>query len=296
MPVKTLTIQAPAKINLILRVLSKRPDGYHEIDSLMVPLALFDTVTIKEAPKGIRVDCPGHPDLSGPLNLAYRAAESFIRETGARRGVVISIEKRIPLQSGLGGGSSDAAAVLRGMQQLSGQSLQEVALITLATGLGADVPFFLDPGPSRCRGLGEILEPVENIESFWVVLACAPFGFSTAEVYSRLKMALTIPTGGDTQVSPISAWGLELLASRLHNDLQTIGEELQPVVGKVCDELLQAGAAGASMTGSGPTPFGLCRSKDRAEATLERVEKREGWKYLVAKGLTSRTAPLSDAT
>jgi len=168
--------------------------------------------------------------------------------------------------------------------------------MALATGLGADVPFFLKEGPCRCRGLGEIIEPAEITEPFWVVLACAPFGFSTFRVYSRLKLALTKPAGSDTQASPIQAWGFDLLASRLHNDLQAIGEQMDPVVMKVCDELLQAGAAGASMTGSGPTVFGLCRSEDEAEATLARVEQRKGWKYLVAKGLTSRTAPLSDAT
>jgi 4-diphosphocytidyl-2-C-methyl-D-erythritol kinase len=296
MPVKKLTIQAPAKLNLILRVLSRRPDGYHEIDSLMAPVALFDTVTLLSAPEGIRVDCPGHPELNGPANLAYRAAESFLKSTGARKGVTISIEKRIPLASGLGGGSSDAAAVLLGMPQITGQSPGKEAVFTLAARLGADVPFFLCGGPCRCRGIGEIVEPVEEIEPFWSVLACAPFGFSTNDVYSRLNLALTKSTSGDTGVSPISAWGFEQLASRLHNDLQTIGEELQPVVGSVCDELLQAGAAGASMSGSGPAVFGLCRSEDRAEATLARVAKREGWKYVVAKGLTSRTAPRSDAT
>lgn len=296
MPVKTLTLQAPAKINLILRVLSRRPDGYHEIDSLMAPVALFDTLTIETADEGIAVDCPGHPDLCGPSNLAYRAADSFMKEAGAPSGVKIVIEKRIPLESGLGGGSSDAAAVLMGLQQILGKSLKEEALSRLATGLGADVPFFLKEGPCRCRGLGEIIEPVEITESFWVVLACTPFGFSTAEVYSRLKMALTKPTVGDTQISPISAWGFELLASRLHNDLQTIGVAMQPVVEKVCDELLQAGAAGASMTGSGPTVFGLCRSEGEAEATLARVEKRTGWKYLVAKGLSARTALRNNAT
>jgi 4-diphosphocytidyl-2-C-methyl-D-erythritol kinase len=295
--VKTLTIQTPAKINLTLRVLSRRTDGYHEIDSLMAPVALFDTVTVEPAGEGIRIDCPGHPDLSGPANLAYQAAKSFLKETGARFGVKIRIEKKIPLESGLGGGSSDAAAVLAAMQQLSEQSPREAAAFSLATGLGADVPFFLNPGPCRCRGIGEILEPINNLVPFWVVLACAPFGFSTLEVYSRLNLALTKSTSGDIGVSPIPAWGgFEQLASRLRNDLQEIGEELQPVVGEVCDELLQAGAAGASMTGSGPTVFGLCRSEDRAEATLARVEKREGWKYLVAKGLTSRTAPLCDAT
>jgi len=296
MTVKKLTIQAPAKLNLILRVLSRRPDGYHEIDSLMAKVALFDTVTIETAAGGIAVDCPGHPDLCGPSNLAYRAAERFLKETGARLGVKIRIEKKIPLQAGLGGGSSDAAAVLSGMQQLAGQPLSKKALAALAAGLGADVPFFLNRGPCRCRGRGEIVAPVKISESFWAVLACAPFGFSTGEVYSRLKLALTKPAGSDTQASPVSAWGFELLASRLHNDLQTIGVGMQPLVEKVCDELLKAGAAGASMTGSGPTVFGLCRSEDRAEATLARVERRDGWKYLVAKGLTARTAPLSDAT
>jgi 4-diphosphocytidyl-2-C-methyl-D-erythritol kinase len=296
MPVKKLTIQAPAKINLILRVLSKRPDGYHEIDSLMAPVALFDTLTIETAEKGITVDCPGQPDLSGPSNLACRAAESFMKETGAPSGARIVIEKKIPLEAGLGGGSSDAAAVLRGMQQLTGKSLKADVLLRLAAGLGADVPFFLEEGPCRCRGLGEIVEPVEISEFFWVVLACAPFGLSTREVYSRLKLALTKPASSDTQASPFQAWGFELLASRLYNDLQTIGVEMQPVVKKVCDELLQAGAAGASMTGSGPTVFGLCRSEGEAEATLAKTKKRAGWKYLIAKGLTTRTALRNNAT
>ena len=161
MPVKTLTIQAPAKVNLILRVLKQRPDGYHEIDSLMAPVALFDTVMIEATGEGIEVECPGHPDLCGPANLAYQAAEGFLNSTGARLGVKIRIDKRIPLESGLGGGSSDAAAVLMGMQQITGQSPGEDAIFSLATRLGADVPFFLDGGPCRCRGLGEILDRVE---------------------------------------------------------------------------------------------------------------------------------------
>ena len=296
MPVKKLTIQAPAKINLILRVLSKRLDGYHEIDSLMTKVALCDTLTIETAEEGIAVDCPGHPDLCGPENLAHRAAESFYHEIGLRPGVKIRIEKRIPLQAGLGGGSSNAAAVLSGMQRLTGKPLEEEALSRLAAGLGADVPFFLKEGPCRCRGLGEIVEPVEISESFWVVLACAPFGLSTKEVYSRYKIALTKPAGSDTQASPFQAWGFELLASRLRNDLQTIGVEMRPVVEKVCNELLQAGAAGASMTGSGPTVFGLCRSENEAEATLAKVEKRADWKYLVAKGLTAGTTLRNNAT
>jgi 4-diphosphocytidyl-2-C-methyl-D-erythritol kinase len=294
--VKKATIPAPAKINLFLRVLRRRPDGYHEIDTLMTPVALFDTVRLEEARTGIRVDCPGHPEIRGPDNLAYRAAERYLEKTGTRRGVKIHIEKRIPLKSGLGGGSSDAAAVLRGMQQITEKHVSAAEMLALAARLGADVPFFLDPGPYRCRGIGEILDPIENLEPFWAILACAPFGFSTSEVYARLNLALTKNASDDNEVSPVLAWGFEQLASRLHNDLQAIGEEIQPVVGRVCDELLRAGAAGASMTGSGPTVFGLCRSKDWAEATLARVEEIEGWKYLVAKGLTSRTAPLSDAT
>ncbi len=262
----------------------------------MTPVALFDTVTLEEARTGIQVDCPGHPEICGPDSLAYRAAESFLEDAGARRGVKIHIQKRIPLESGLGGGSSDAAAVLRGLRKITNRRVEAAEMLALAARLGADVPFFLDPGPCRCLGIGEILDPIENLEPFWAVLACAPFGFSTGEVYARLNLALTKNASGDSEVSPISAWGFEQLASRLHNDLQAIGEEIQPVVGRVCDELLRAGAAGASMTGSGPTVFGLCRSEGEAEATLARVEEREGWKYLVAKGLTSRTAPLSDAT
>jgi 4-diphosphocytidyl-2-C-methyl-D-erythritol kinase len=290
--VSTITLEAPAKINLTLHVLGLRPDGYHEIDSLMAPLDLADTVRVETRGSGevaIRVTCPGHPDLDGPANLAHRAAEAYLRARGATASVDIRIGKRIPVQAGLGGGSSDAAAVLLGLARLDDAPLPDTGLAALAAQLGADVPFFLAGGPCRATGIGERLEPVRDLPDFWTVLACAPFGLSAREVYQRLTSPLTSTGSDDKHASPVSVADFEALTTILHNDLQPVGERLRPVIATVGEQLSRAGAGAVLMTGSGPTVFGLFRSRDHAVGALERLDRELDWVYLAARGMTSGT-------
>jgi 4-diphosphocytidyl-2-C-methyl-D-erythritol kinase len=283
-----IEIEAPAKINLYLRVLGRRPDGYHDIDTLITRISLADTVTIEQRPEKrpaeISVSCPGFPEISGKANLAYRAAELYLAAKGSNFGLNILIHKKIPVAAGLGGGSSDAAAVLLGLDRLSTGGLGSEHLHQLACELGADVPFFLRRGTCRARGIGHDLEQVGSLPAFWVILACAPFGLSARKVYESLKFPLTSNCHDDRNTPLIRDGALSELALRLHNDLQAVGERIKPVIRRVYDEMLRAGATGALMSGSGPTVFGLSASEKEAYSVREKIKKERDWRYLVAKG------------
>lgn len=285
---KTMVIDTPAKINLFLRVLRRLPDGYHEIDSLIVPVAIFDTVSLELGTTGIFVRCPGYPEIDDRANLAYLAADRHFAEAGLSPNVTILIKKRIPIEAGLGGGSSDAGAVLRALQELSPRPLPPDRLHQVARELGADVAFFLQDHPCRVKGIGERLSPVDNLPRFWAILACAPFRLSTRSVYQSLKFPLTRVLDSDRGEHAGRGFGFEQLASQMLNDLQPTGESLHPEIGRVQKELLRIGAAGASMSGSGPTVFGLFRTRREARGALRRIEPEQGWTYLVARGITAR--------
>lgn len=204
---RRLAVVAPAKVNLGLRVVGRRPDGYHEIESLFVPLDLADTVTLEEGGGAAR----GEPQLilhgeargvpADGSNLALRAARAFLESAGLRVGLRIELEKRIPAAAGLGGGSSDAGAVLRGLSALHPGRLDAKALAELALRLGADVPFFLDPRPALVRGIGERIESVAGLPALCLVLLHPGLGLATARVYGgfdALRSALTPPDPGYT--------------------------------------------------------------------------------------------------
>lgn len=280
-----MELTAPAKINLLLRVLARRADGYHELESLMVPLSLSDRLSLERTGSGIQVRCPGHPELDGRANLAHRAASGWLRASGTDIGVNITIHKRIPIQAGLGGGSSDAAAVLRGLQSISDLPISNRELHSLAARLGADVPFFLGQGPALARGIGERLTPVLRLPPFWVVLACAPFGQETRKVFEDLQIPLTSASQGDTDDDPCN-WGFDHLAAALVNDLQPTGEALNPVIAQVRSDLKHAGAAGALMSGSGPSVFGVFRTRQAAREARRRLAETKGWTYLVLRAIS----------
>ena len=284
---RRIDLIAPAKINLYLRVLGLRDDGYHEIDTLMVPISLADRVGVEITGRGeISVRCPGRPELDGPDNLAWRAAEMFRRQAGGDSGIRVVIEKNIPLAAGLGGGSSDAAAVLRALDRLLEHPIDSEELFSLAGRLGADVPFFLHSGPCRATGRGTVCQPVSGLAPAWLVLAVAPFGLSTAEVYNKRKQ-LTKSGAGATNSPLAGCAGGEWNGLVVGNDLQPASEALQPAIGRVCKALLKAGAEASLLTGSGPTVFGLCRTEDEARAVAARVDKQPGWRYLLAYTVAS---------
>ncbi|MCJ7540497.1 MAG: 4-(cytidine 5'-diphospho)-2-C-methyl-D-erythritol kinase, partial [Desulfobacterales bacterium] len=193
---KEYQIKAPAKINIGLRILGRRNDGYHEIISIMVPISLFDTLYLSSAEKsGIILDCRGRGNIpADERNLAYRAAQSFQEKTGIREGLYIQLIKNIPVAAGLGGGSSDAAAMLLALNDMYNHPLRTEDLHQLTLELGADVPFFLYGRPALARGIGEILDPIENWKKYWYVTVTPPLQVSTAWVYGQLNLELTSNT------------------------------------------------------------------------------------------------------
>jgi 4-diphosphocytidyl-2-C-methyl-D-erythritol kinase len=246
---ETITLAAPAKINLSLRILGKRPDGFHELETLMIQIGLADEIEIVHAPgHGIPLTCndPEIPTDSG--NLCVRAVELFREETGIAHGISISLMKRIPHGAGLGGGSSDAAAVLKGINTLFDEPLVAEELALLAASLGSDVPFFLHDGPAVCRGRGELLGEAPAIPERRILLIKPPFPVPTAWAYKR--HAEIKEAGTKLPVDPIQHLGpIELV-----NDLEPPVFAKYLLLPAMKQWLLEQSAVeSAFMTGSGST-------------------------------------------
>lgn len=258
-----LAVQAPAKLNLRLKVTGKRSDGYHELVSIMVPVDLCDLVELQPGEQNyISIASRGIPVPDGEKNLAFRAAQTFFSRTGLRPSLSIRLTKNIPVAAGLGGGSSDAGRTLLALNELHSSPLSRSELHRLALGLGADVPFFLDSRPSLARGIGEILEPMRSWPIYWYVIVTPPLEVSTAWVYRNLKIPLT--TKEDLYiVDSLERERLEI-SRILENDLEVVTASRFPIVDVIKHALVQAGADGALMSGSGPSVFGVFHSRDQA--------------------------------
>ncbi len=262
-------VKAPAKINLFLHVTGRRPDGYHELFSLMCCVGLYDTLGFEFDQPGICVTCddPGVP--GGPGNLAHRAALFFLDALARRRGrapggVRVAIAKQIPVAAGLGGGSSDAAAVLAVLNRHHGSPFDGDELMGLGLKIGADVPFLLHRRPAVATGIGERLEPVEGLGRRRIVLVFPGYPVSTAGVFRNLNLALT-KEKKKLKDSPLNVQQLDI-NRYLHNDLEPVTLAMHPGIGAIKARLLHHGATGSLMTGSGPTVFGLFRDDAAAEA------------------------------
>ena len=267
----TITIKAYAKVNLTLGVLYKRMDGYHALDSLMQGVDLFDRVNVERA-SDVAVTAYG---MTLPYNNTLKkAADSYCALTG--RGAHIRVEKRIPAQAGLGGGSADGAAVLYGLDQLYGD-LDGDTLNRLALQVGADVPFLLwalrGGSLARAQGVGEALEPLNAIPMHFV-LAKPARGVSTKALFSALKLPRQNPDNIEAMAA-IANGDLPGLGKRLFNGLEEPATALVPEIGELQQALLEAGALGASMSGSGSTVFGLFDTLEAAKAALPAVEKAD---------------------
>jgi len=253
---------APAKLNLMLKITGQRVDGYHELVSILVPVALYDKLTISKQEKGIEVYWSGRELPKGQNNLVNRAAASFFEKAGIRKGARITAIKEIPLASGLGGGSSDAAATMKGLNQLWGSPLSNGDLEGLALSLGADVPFFLLQRPAIARGIGEILEPIRDFPSFWYVIVSPKLMVSTTWAYERVKLKLTRKE--IQNIINTSEKAIFNISELLSNDLERITLGKYPFLHSIKDSLIELGALGALMTGSGPSLFGLFDSAEKA--------------------------------
>lgn len=271
-------LSAPAKVNLGLRVLGRRTDGYHEIESLFVPVDWTDELELELVAGGTGVDfalagdCAGVP--ADARNLAARAAAAFLAESRVPYGVRLRLHKRIPAGAGLGGGSSDAGSVLRALATRLPGYVPEPRLARIALSLGADVPFFLDPRPARVTGIGEGIEPLEGFPALVFLLATPGPPLATAAVYAAFDRdpgALTLEHKRLTLRALSELWGpggrlrAEVLAGLVANDLEPAARRLHPAIGPLLDELRAGGALAVGLSGSGPTVFGVFEEAAAAE-------------------------------
>jgi len=274
------TFLAPAKINLCLHVLGKRPDGYHELAMLMQRVSLYDTVHIAlVAEPGVRVVCKGVELPSGGENIAARAARRMLELSGADCGVEISIDKSIPVAAGLGGGSSDAATVLMGLDGMLATAFGKKTLMAEGVKLGADVPFFIFEEPAWATGIGNRLEAAPPLAPLWYVLVNPGVPVATAWVYQNL--GLTSP--GRVARMPGFLETTGGVVRLLHNDLERVTIPRYPVIAALKERLVELGAAGALMSGSGPTVFGVFEDAGTARTACEELATVAGWRAFLVR-------------
>jgi len=276
-------ILAPAKLNLFLEVLARRPDGYHEIESLMVSVNLHDTLTVSEIDSGsIELECDDPTLPTGSENLVVKAAERLRAATGCRRGARIRLQKVIPSQAGLAGGSSDAAATLAALDLVWGLRMPGSRLESVASEIGSDVAFFLHAPAAVCRGRGEQVEPVGLSRPLHFV----PIGLSTAEVYRHVR-APEQPRPIAPTLGALDHGVPAQLGQTLFNRLQPVAETLRPELNRVRDALanLDPPLDGSQMSGSGSAYFGLCRDSAAAQQAADHLQTLGlGWVRVVTCG------------
>ena len=280
---RRLVISAAAKVNLALEVLSRRADGYHEIATVMHAVDLSDRLTFEDAPTlEVRTGAPGVP--TDERNLAYRAAAALQAAAKVECGVRITLDKRIPVAAGLGGGSTDAAATLVGLNRLWHLQWPAERLEELAVGLGMDVPFFLRGGAALGTGRGERLTEIPSAV-LGLVLVNPRFPVSTAETYGRVTQAMySDGRRARTMAEALARRGAGRVAASLYNGLEPAARQGYPQIAQMEAALMAAGALGAMMSGSGPTVFGVARSWEQARQIRARVA-RGAWECWAVRTL-----------
>lgn len=283
-------VLAPAKVNLTLAVLGTRPNGYHDIRSVVVPVALFDTVRFEETDGVVETVVNGADARRGAnacfvisdRNLATRAALLMKELAGCSVGVRLHLTKRIPVGGGLGGGSSDAAAVLVGLNEMWDVGLSREAMVKFGAQLGCDVPALVQGGAVLAEGLGELITPLdvsgsEGGDGWWLVVVNPGVNVSTRDIYSRYSSPLTSCQIPDTtMVSALENGDVDAAARGLFNDLQRVVFKKYPLVEMIVESLKREGAIGALLSGSGASAFGLARSEEHARRIAEGVNREFG--------------------
>ena len=269
-----MILEAYAKINWSLDITGIRGDGYHLMDMIMQPVSLSDEISLVPA-SSLSITTGGWPpSRADGSNLAYRAAQALKQETGYPHGVQIHVQKHIPIGAGMGGGSTDAAAVLFGLNRLWNTGLSAADLEKIGLTLGADVPFFIRGGLTRTRGIGELLESHECLHNFWLVVIQPCPGLSTAEVFGLWHQNKTSGSPDtETALLALKNGDLPSLCSHLGNVLQPVSESLRPEIASACTDLSAQDAAFAGMTGSGSAVFGIFRSPASAKKAFRNLSK-----------------------
>ncbi len=269
-----VTLQAPAKVNFRLDVLRRRPDGYHELRMLMQRISLYDEIEIKVvATPGIRVITNSAVVPDGSANIAWRAADALLRRSGSAAGVQISITKRIPVAAGLGGGSSDAAATLTGLNALLALGFTTEELMTIGLQLGADVPFFIFGKTAIAEGIGEKLTAVPDLPLLPLVIVNPGIHVATAWVYQNLQLT----TEKVAVKIPVLYKSAAELCGILSNDLEAVTISRFPVIREIKEQLMAVGAVGSLMSGSGPSVFAVFDNEKTAAAAAGHLARTKGW-------------------
>ncbi len=267
---------APAKINLFLEVLSRRPDGYHEIATLMVAVNLYDALICEPtASDSLELTCDNETLSVGPDNLILQAGEVLRKDAGVSRGARLRLSKRIPMAAGLAGGSTDAAAALAALNDLWALGLPRRRLAELGGQVGSDVAFFFDTPAAWCTGRGEKVQAVQLDRPLWFVIVCPAVGLSTAEVYRNGRVPKQ-PIDGSRVREALSSGNVEELGRSLHNRLQDAADRLRPELVRVRQRLGEAKPAGRLMSGSGTSCFALCRDEAEAWRVAQHVSRGTG--------------------
>ena len=281
-----MTALAPAKLNLYLDVLSRREDGYHELDTVMQAVDLCDRLEFRLTGTGVQVHCSSADLPEGEGNIVYRAAQAVLAEVGAGRGVEIHLTKRIPVGGGLGGGSSDAAATILALSRLLSPTLTRPTMHRIASELGSDVPFFLEGGAARCRGRGERVEPIGGTASFEFIILWPGVGSSTEEVYRRFRFGLTRKNRGARFVAgAIESDDPGQLATGLYNRLEEIVCRIHPEFSGIKRRLEGFPFLGVGMSGSGSCLYGLIDPIRPGEELEAEIREATGLKVFRVKGI-----------
>ncbi len=273
-----MKILSPAKVNLFLHVLGKRPDGYHDIATLLCCVGIYDTLHVNLGNGSSSLTCTDPEIPCDEKNHALKASILFLKKLKKNIGIKIHIEKNIPSGAGLGGGSSNAASVLSALNSCFGNPFSMEEMISMGLEIGADVPFFLFKKPAFATGIGDKLEEYPLKLPYKVLIVYPGFGVSTADVYKKLNLRLT---NCKKKLKSLSL-KREFDAQLLHNDLEHVTASMYPEIYKVKKAISKQGAAGVLMSGSGSSVFGLFPNIDKATKAGKALSPNKGWRVFVA--------------
>ncbi len=282
---ESVRIRCPAKVNLFLKVVGKRSDGYHEVENVMQTVTLFDDLEVEKRWSGLRLSCSERELARNPEeNLAFKAADLFFKGGYGRGGVNLELKKRVPVAAGLGGGSSDGACCLLALNELFRSGLSVEAMRSLAAELGSDAPFFVEGGTALCTGRGEIVKRLAEAPRFAGILAAPDSGLKTGEMYGSLAPEDFRGPQPDAILRSIEDGDLKGVCSGLFNSFERAALRAAPELGELRRTLQELGSVGTVLCGSGPTLLGIFRRLEEAEAALARLRERQENKtrFLVA--------------
>ncbi|MEO5803153.1 MAG: 4-(cytidine 5'-diphospho)-2-C-methyl-D-erythritol kinase [Verrucomicrobiota bacterium] len=290
-----LELKSHCKVNFLLNILGKRPDGFHELETLMHPVPLHDVLKFERGGSGIQLTCSDPTLPTDSTNLVYRAADAFLKEAKISEGVQIHLEKKIPMAAGLGGGSGNAATTLRGLNEIFGSPASQNQLAEIAAALGSDIPFFLQDQPALATGRGQKISPLNffpALRGHYILLVHPGFGISTPWAYqqlARFPAALNGKPGRAEKLSSFLQYGdLSVAACEFYNSLEAPALYKYPLLALFQEFFRENGAAVALMSGSGSATFGLIRGQQSAESLLEKFKIKFGAKFWTT------IAPLSE--